>query len=62
MAVNVALPDLRAVECVLQVNLNTDPQTNATPQGIKITGNAVGMTVYVGAGTTVSGEVVAVGY
>jgi len=46
----------------MQVNLNLSPSTNVTPHDVKIDGNAVGMTLYCAAGTTLSGEVVAVGY
>lgn len=62
LPVSVTIPDLRSVEYVLQFNLNTSPQTNATPTGIKITKNIVGATIYVGAGTTISGEVIAIGF
>jgi len=58
----VAVTDVRKVEEVLQWNLNTDPHTNATPTGTKVDGNTVGTTVHVGAGTTISGSVIAIGY
>jgi len=59
---NVTFSDLKKVEYVIQCNLNTSPNTNATPQGIKPTQNVVGLTVYVGAGTTVSGDIFAIGH
>ncbi len=62
IALTVSFPDLKKVEYALAVNLSTDPKTNATPQDITTEKNVVGMTVYVGAGTTVSGEVIALGF
>lgn len=54
--------DLKKVEYVLQINLNTDPDTYAIPHDASIAGNAVGLTVYTGAGTTVGGEILTVGF
>jgi len=60
--ITVTVTDVKKVEEVLQWNFNTDPHTNATPTGTKVDGNTVGTTVYVGAGTTLSGEVIVIGY
>ena len=60
--ITVTIAALRKVEKVLQWNLNTSPQTNYSVTGIKIDGNVVGATVYVAAGTTISGEVVVLGW
>jgi len=57
----VTFTGLKKVEEIIDVNLVTDPVTNATPQEYDKSANVVGMTVYVGAGTTVSGEVIALG-
>jgi len=56
------LSDLRQVEYVLQYNFTTSDDTNACPHDGKITGNVVGVTVCIGAATTVSGEVIAIGF
>ena len=58
----VTVTDLKKVEYVLQVNLNTDPDTYAIPHDPSIAGNAVGLTVYAGAGTTVGGEILTLGF
>jgi len=60
-AIVVTFNDLKRIDYVLQVNLNTSPVTYATPHNIAISDNNVGMTVYVGAGTTLSGEIIAIG-
>ena len=58
----VTVTDQKKVEYVLQINLNTDPDTYAVPHDPYIAGNAVGLTVYTGAGTTVGGEILTVGF
>ena len=58
----VTVADLKKVEEVLQWNINTDPHTTYSVTGIKVDGNVVGATVYVAAGTTISGEVLVLGY
>ena len=58
----VTVTELKQVEYVLQVNLNTEPDTYAHEHDPKITGNVVGMTIYAGAGTTISGEVLTLGF
>jgi len=62
LPVSVTVTDVKKVEYVMQWNLNTSPQTNYSPTGIKITNNIVGATIYVASGTTISGEVVVLGY
>jgi len=62
VAITVTIASVRRVEKVIGWNLNLDPQTNATPTGVKITGNVVGATIYVAAGTTISGECLVIGY
>ena len=59
-----AIPDLRYVETVLNVEFYSSPDTNVAGGYMdkKITGNVVGMTIYgLTAGTTLSWEIVAVG-
>ena len=58
----VTVTDQKKVEYVLQINLNTTPDTYAVPHDASIAGNAVGLTVYAGAGTTVGGEILTVGF
>lgn len=58
----VSVDDLRQVEYILQFNLTTSPDTYVHEHDAKITGNAVGVTVYAGAGTTVGGEVIVIGF
>lgn len=65
---NVRVPDLRAIEYVLNVQFDADPLNCTYPQyeavNKVITGNVVGMTIYGAAyssGTTLTVEVIAVG-
>ena len=58
---NITMNDLRSVENILQFNFISDPDTYAVPQDASINQNVIGVTIYVGAGTTLSGEVIAVG-
>lgn len=60
--IQATLTDLKTVETVLQFNLNVTPNTNATAEQPTISGNVVGVTVYCAAGTTLTGEVVVVGF
>jgi hypothetical protein len=62
-AIVVRVPDLKYIDCVLNVEFSSDPDTYLTHyMDKKITGNVVGMTVYgVAAGTTLTTEVVAIG-
>jgi hypothetical protein len=62
-AITVTISDLKTVEEVLQHKPSTDPLCDpGTPVNEKITGNVVGFTmVGVGAGTTLTIEVTAVG-
>jgi len=62
LAFTVTFTDLKKVEYVIQCNLSTSPKTNATPQDFDYNKNIVGLTVYVGAGTTVSGDIFAIGH
>jgi len=60
--INITFPDLKQVEYVLQVQLNVDPYVDMRPiMNKKITGNVVGMTVYAGAGTTLTIDAIAIG-
>jgi len=61
--INVRIPDLKEIKTVINVNLYTNPTTDAHgPILATITGNVVGMTIYdVGAGTTLTAEVIAEG-
>lgn len=62
-AVTVTMKDLTHVEYVTQVNVTTDPVVQVSlPQNIKIDKNVVGMTLYFGAGTTLTVEAIAVGF
>jgi len=56
------ITDLKQIEYILQFNLTTDPDTYVIPHDASIDGNVVGVTVYAGAGTTVGGEVIAIGF
>ena len=65
---NVRVPDLRAIEYILNIQFTADPLDCTYPQyeavNKKITGNVVGMTIYGAAystGTTLTVEVVAIG-
>ncbi len=64
--INVTLPDLRSVEYVLTVNLKTTPDTTwdtYPSRNLKITGNIVGLTLgSTAAGTTITAEVIGVGF
>lgn len=64
--INVTISDLRTVEYVLQINLKTTPHTawdTFPSEDVKITGNVVGMTLgSTAAGTTITAEVVAIGF
>jgi len=61
LPITITIDDFNYVDYVLQLNLNTSPDTYAVPHDLKIDGNVVGITVYVGAGTTVSGEIITQG-
>ena len=60
--ITVTFNDLNDVEYIIQFNFKTDPTTYAVPHDAKIEGNVAGVSVYVGAGTTLSGEVIAQGW
>jgi len=62
LAFTVTLSDLRKVEYLIQVNPKTSPGTYCALQDFDISGNVVGLTVYVGAGTTLTGEVIGIGF
>jgi hypothetical protein len=62
VATTATFPDLKKLEYVLQYNFDTSPATYAVPYNQKIDRNIVGVTVYVGAGTTLSGEAIGVGF
>lgn len=61
----VRVPDLKYVEYVLQVQHDTDPDTelsSGSGQDKKITGNLVGLTLFgVAAGTTLTSKIIAIG-
>jgi len=62
-AVTVTMKDLKQVEYVVQVNVTTDPVVDVSvPQNIAIDKNVVGMTLYCGAGTTLTVEAIATGF
>lgn len=59
----VSFPELRRVEYLLSINFGTDPGANVSVSKTPATqANVVGITAYVSAGTTLSGEVYVVGY
>lgn len=62
-AITITVPDLRKVEYVLNYKFTTDPICDpGTPVNEKIVGNVVGFTIVgVGAGTTLTAEILAVG-
>jgi hypothetical protein len=63
---NTTMNDLERAEYVIQYNFSLNPAAGAnrsvTQYGTSITGNVVGVTVNVGLGTTLTGEVIASGY
>jgi len=59
--ITITVDEFTKIDYLLQINLQTDPDTYAIPHDLKITENVVGLTVSVGAGTTVSGEIIAMG-
>jgi len=59
--ITVRVSDFNYVDYILQVNLTTSPKTYAIPHDIGIEDNVIGLTVTVGAGTTVSGEIITQG-
>lgn len=61
--ITITVPDLKQVEYVLQYKFTTDPTVDpGTPVNERIVGNVVGVTlVGVGAGTTLTAEVVVIG-
>jgi hypothetical protein len=62
-AVTVTMKDLKQVEYVVQVNVTTDPVVDVSvPQNIKIDKNVVGLTLYCGAGTTLTVEAICTGF
>ncbi len=61
-AFTVTFNDLRSVEDVIDVQLSVGANTDATHHDVSITGNVVGVSVYVGAGTTLGGDIVAIGH
>jgi len=59
----VTVPDLKKVEYVLQWNFDLTPSTQIHHFGTSVGAtNVVGVTVYCAAGTTVSGEVLTIGF
>jgi len=62
LAITVTVGDVRKVEEVLKWKLTADPQTNWSPVYEGAEKNVVGATIYVASGTTLSGEVIVLGY
>ena len=62
IALLATVTDLKTVEYVLQYNFDVSGAVNVDPRNAKIDGNVVGVTVYVGGETSVSGEVIVVGF
>lgn len=64
-AVTITFADLKKVEYLINITATTDPVVAAelgVPQNPVITGNMVGFTIYVGAGTTLVVEGQAIGF
>lgn len=62
-AQSVTVADLRKVEYVLQLNIDSALKTTyAVLTGHGITNNAVGLSFVVGAGTTITGEIITIGF
>lgn len=61
-AISVTVTDLRKVEYVLSVQLMGDANAVLTAGGTSVYGNVVGVTVNSGAGTTVFGQMICVGF
>ena len=62
LSISATLTHLKTVEYVLQTNLDADPNRNFSVERPSIAGNVVGITVYVGGGTTLTGEVIGIGF
>lgn len=60
--VEATFPQLRRVEYLIQTNFSATPNTDFSPEEPVIDVNVVGITVYCGAGTTISGEMIVTGY
>jgi hypothetical protein len=61
-AVSATISELRKVESLLNVNLSSVGNVGLHVTGTSISGNVVGITVVPAAGTTVTGEIVCLGY
>jgi len=63
VSVAISMSDLKAVEEVIAVNFVVmSAKTEVTPSDFKIAGNVVGMTLNAAAGTTLTMEVIAIGF
>jgi len=58
---SIRVGDINKVEYILRCNFQTDPDTYAVEHDPDINDNLVGLSVYVGAGTSLSGEMLALG-
>lgn len=61
-AVSATISDLRKVESLLSVNLNAVANVALHVTGTSISGNVVGITVVPASGTTVTGDITAIGF
>jgi len=61
-ALSATITDLRKVEDILTVNLLSDANAALHVSGTSVSGNVVGVTVNAAAGTTVGGEIIALGF
>lgn len=59
---NIHFPDLKEIEYVLQVQINTQPYTDVKfPMNKYVRDNIVGLTVYPDAGCTITIDAIAIG-
>lgn len=61
LAYSIRVGEINKVEYILRCSFQTDPDTYAVEHDPDINDNLVGLSVYVGAGTSLSGEMVALG-
>jgi hypothetical protein len=62
VALTATVSELRKIEYVLQWNLSSTATSIHYPRNVSITNNTVGTTLYAVGATTISGEVLVIGY
>jgi hypothetical protein len=61
-AISATITELRKVESLLNVNLSAVANVGLHVTGTSISGNVVGLTIVPAAGTTVTGDITAIGF